>query len=234
LASTPLVLVVDDEPHITKLSSMALESQGIRSISAASGLEALDKAEKYRPDLVLLDIVIPDIDGLEVMQRLRTLRPVPIIVVTGKGSGPDRARGLDLGADDYVVKPFHADELVARVRAVLRRSAPDDDTPEARGVVAFDGIVIDLEKRTVTRDGEPVPLSRNEWLLLQHLAEHPGKVILHSELLTKVWGAEYENDVPYLRVWMSRVRHKLGLRAGSGGRIKTYLGIGYRLDVEGH
>ena len=231
MASAPLVLVVDDEPHITKLSSMALEAQGIRSIAAASGQEALDKAEKYRPDLVLLDIVIPDMDGLEVMQKLRSLRPVPVIVVTGKGSAPERARGLDLGADDYVVKPFHADELVARVRAVLRRVAPDDE-PDVRGVVAFDDIVIDLEKRTVMRSGEPVSLSRNEWLLLQHLAEHPGKVILHSELLTKVWGSEYENDVPYLRVWMSRVRHKLGLRAGGGGRIKTYLGIGYRLDVE--
>ena len=232
MAPGPLVLVVDDESRMTKLASLALQEEGIRSITANSGQEALTKAEEFRPDLVLLDIVMPDVDGIEVMQQLRGRRSVPIILVTGKGSVAERTRGLDLGADDYVVKPFHADELVARVRAVLRRASHAEEDAAQPGIVAFDDVVIDLERRLVTRAGRAVPLSRNEWLLLQYLASNPGKVILHMELLTKVWGPEYRDDVPYLRVWISRVRRKLGSRPGGPSRIKTYLGIGYRLDLD--
>jgi two-component system KDP operon response regulator KdpE len=154
---------------------------------------------------------------------------VAVVLLTAKGSIADKAKGLDLGADDYIAKPFHPDELAARVRAVIRRSS--GATP-GRSIVAFDDIEIDLERRLVTRRGELVQLSRTEWLLLQHLAANAGKVILHTELLTKVWGPEYRDDVQYLRVWVSRVRRKLGAKPGQPGRIKTLLGIGYRLDVE--
>jgi two-component system KDP operon response regulator KdpE len=230
MSTRPLVLVADDEPRITKLVSIALGEEGFRVITASGGEEALRKAEEYRPDVVLLDIVMPDLDGIEVMRQLRTSRPVPVILLTAKGSTADKAKGLDLGADDYVAKPFHPDELAARVRAVIRRAS---GTAPGSGVVAFDDVEIDLERRMVTRDGQLVQLSRTEWLLLQHLAANAGKVVLHTELLTKVWGPEYRDDLQYLRVWISRVRRKLGAEPGEPGRIRTFQGIGYLLDVEG-
>jgi two-component system, OmpR family, KDP operon response regulator KdpE len=230
LSTQPLVLVADDEPRITKLVSIALQAEGFRVVTASGGEEALRKAEEVRPDVVLLDIVMPDLDGIEVMQQLREWRPVPVILLTAKGSTSDKAKGLDLGADDYVAKPFHPDELAARVRAVLRRAS--GVTP-SHGIVAFDDVEIDLERRMVTRGGQLVQLSRTEWLLLQHLATNAGKVVLHTELLTKVWGPEYRDDLQYLRVWVSRVRRKLGAEPGEPGRIKTFQGIGYLLDVEG-
>jgi two-component system KDP operon response regulator KdpE len=227
--SKPLVLVADDEPRITKLVAVTLTDEGFRVITAGGGEEALRKAEEMRPDLVLLDIVMPDLDGIEVMRQLREYRPVPVILLTAKGATADKAKGLDLGADDYIAKPFHPDELAARVRAVLRRSS---GASPGSGVLAFDDIEIDLERRMVTRNGELVQLSRTEWLLLQHLAANAGKVVLHTELLTKVWGPEYRDDLQYLRVWVSRVRRKLGAEPGEPGRIKTFQGIGYLLDVE--
>ncbi|MGD0248778.1 MAG: response regulator transcription factor [Candidatus Limnocylindrales bacterium] len=232
MSTQPLVLVADDEQRITKLVSMALTDEGFRVVTAAGGEEALAKAEEVRPDIVLLDIVMPDLDGIEVMRQIRERRSVPVILLTAKGSAADKAKGLDLGADDYVAKPFHLDELAARVRAVLRRAS---GISSGIGAVHFDDVEIDLEKRMVTRGGELVELSRTEWLLLQHLAANAGKVVLHTELLTKVWGPEYRDDLQYLRVWVSRVRRKLGAKPGEPGRIKTFQGIGYLLDVEeGH
>jgi two-component system, OmpR family, KDP operon response regulator KdpE len=230
VASQPLVLVADDEPRITKLVAIALGEEGFRVITAATGEEAIRKAEEYRPDVVLLDIVMPDLDGIEVMGQLREGRPVPVILLTAKGSTADKAKGLDLGADDYIAKPFHPDELAARVRAVLRRST---GASPGMGVIRFDDVEVDLERRIVLRGGELVQFSRTEWLLLQHLAANAGKVVLHTELLTKVWGPEYRDDLQYLRVWVSRVRRKLGAEPGEPGRIKTFQGIGYLLDVDG-
>jgi len=225
----PLVLVADDEPRITKLVAVTLSDEGFRVITASGGEDALSKAEDLRPDLVLLDIVMPDLDGIEVMRQLREYRPVPVILLTAKGATADMARGLDLGADDYIAKPFHPDELAARVRAVMRRSV---GAAPGGGIVRIGPIEIDLERRMMTRDGELVPLSRTEWLLLQHLAANAGKVVLHSELLTKVWGPEYRDDLQYLRVWISRVRRKLGAAPGEPGPITTFQGIGYVLEVD--
>ncbi len=213
MSTQPLVLVADDEPRITKLVAIALSEEGFRVVTANGGEQALQKAEEVRPDIVLLDIVMPDLDGIEVMRQLRERRPVPVILLTAKGSTADKAKGLDLGADDYIAKPFHPDELAARVRAVIRRSGGAE--PGA-GVIKFDDVEIDLERRMVTRGGELVQLSRTEWLLLQHLAANAGKVVLHTELLTKVWGPEYRDDLQYLRVWVSRVRRKLGAAPGAG------------------
>ena len=229
VGAQPLILIADDEPRITKLVSIALSEEGFRVVTSSSGREAVRLAEEYCPDVVLLDIVMPDMDGIDVMRQLRETRSVPVILVTAKGSTADKTRGLDFGADDYISKPFHPDELAARVRAVLRRSG--GGTP-VTGVLRFDDIEIDLERRMVLRDGELVQLSRTEWLLLQHLALNAGKVVLHTELLTKVWGPEYRDDIQYLRVWISRVRRKLGVRPGESGRIRTFQGIGYLLDVE--
>jgi two-component system KDP operon response regulator KdpE len=229
MSTQPLVLVADDEPRITKLVSVALTGEGFRVVTASGGEDALARAEEVRPDIVLLDIVMPDLDGIEVMRLLRERRPVPVILLTAKGSATDKAKGLDLGADDYIAKPFHPDELAARVRAVIRRSVGGQP---GSGVLRFDDVEIDLERRTVTRGGELVALSRTEWLLLQHLAANAGKVVLHTELLTKVWGPEYRDDLQYLRVWVSRVRRKLGAKPGEAGRIRTFQGIGYLLDVD--
>src|SRR5205085_5534755 len=195
------------------------------------GEEALKKAEEVRPDIVLLDIVMPDLDGIEVMRQLREWRPVPVILLTAKGSTSDKAKGLDLGADDYIAKPFHPDELAARVRAVLRRA---DAAGSARsGVVRVRGYEIDIKRRLVRHGTEIVPVSRTEWMLLQHLAQNAGKVVLHSELLTKVWGPAYRDDLQYLRVWVSCVRRKLGAARGQQGPIITYPGSGYSLVADG-
>ena len=229
VSTQPLVLVADDEPRITKLVSIALGEEGFRVVTASSGEEALTKAEEVRPDIILLDIVMPDLDGIEVMRQLREWRSVPVILLTAKGSTADKAKGLDLGADDYIAQPFHPDALAARVRAVLRRAA--GVTPGG-GIVHIGAVEIDLERRFMTRDGELVQLSRTEWLLLQHLAANAGKVVLHSELLTKVWGPEYRDDLQYLRVWISRVRRKLGAAPGEPGPITTFQGIGYVLNVD--
>jgi two-component system KDP operon response regulator KdpE len=229
VSTEPLVLVADDETRITKLVSLALKEEGFRVIVADGGREALQKAEDYRPDVVVLDIVMPDLDGIDVMRELHERRSVPVILLTAKGSTSDKAQGLDLGADDYIAKPFHPDELAARIRAVLRRAS---GVAPGSGILAFDDVEVDLERRIVRRDGEIVQFSRTEWLLLQHLAANAGKVVLHTELLTKVWGPEYRDDLQYLRVWVSRVRRKLGAAPGEPGRIKTFQGIGYLLDVE--
>ena len=225
----PLVLVADDEPQITRLVALSLAGDGFRVLTALGGEEALQKAEESKPDIVVLDISMPDIDGLEVMRRLREWRPVPVILLTGMTSTADRTKGLDLGADDYVAKPFHPDELAARVRAVLRRASgvTRGDAP-----VRVGNIEIDLERRHVSRDGSPVALSRTEWLLLQSLATHRGQVVLHSELLTEVWGQEFRDDLGYLRVWISRLRRRLGAAPGEAGPITTFQGIGYVLDTD--
>jgi two-component system KDP operon response regulator KdpE len=177
---------------------------------------------------VLLDIMMPDMDGIEVMHRLRERSAVPIILLTAKASTADKTVGLDLGADDYIAKPFHPDELAARIRAVLRRAR----TP-ASGVrlICFDDVEIDLERRIVRRGGEVVQFSRTEWALLQHLASNANRVLLYPELLTKAYGSEYADDFQYLRVWISRVRRKLGAPKGEQGRIRTYAGVGYLLDT---
>jgi len=229
VSTEPLVLVADDETRITKLVSLALGEEGFRVVTAESGRDAIQKAEEYRPDVVVLDIVMPDLDGFEVMHELQDRRPVPVILLTAKSSTSDKTQGLDMGADDYVAKPFHPDELAARIRAVLRRAT--GVAPQS-GMVIFDDVEIDLERRIVTRDGTIVQFSRTEWLLLQHLAANAGKVVLHTELLTKVWGPEYRDDLQYLRVWVSRVRRKLGAPPGEPGRIRTFQGIGYLLDVD--
>jgi two-component system, OmpR family, KDP operon response regulator KdpE len=229
VANQPLVLVADDEPRITKLVALTLHDEGFRVVTASGGEEALRKAEEMRPDIVLLDIVMPDLDGIEVMKQLREWRPVPVILLTAKGATADKAKGLDLGADDYIAKPFHPDELAARVRAVLRRAS---GVAPGSGIVHIGPIEVDLERRLVTRDGKLVSLSRTEWLLLQHLAVNAGKVVLHTELLTKVWGPEYRDDLQYLRVWISRVRRKLGAAPGDPGPITTFQGIGYVLNAD--
>jgi two-component system KDP operon response regulator KdpE len=228
VAAKPLVLAVDDEAGILRLIRLELSSLGFRVIAASSAEEALEVVERQRPDIVLLDILLPGMSGLEGLRLMRERWPVPVIMVTARDRELDKVRGLEMGADDYIVKPFGADELAARIRAVLRRASgiqPDQ-------VVRADGIEIDLNRRVVTgRDAEPITLTRTEWQLLEHLAANAGKVLLSGELLAKVWGPEYRDDLQYLRVWVSRIRQKVERDPANPEIIKTRPGIGYMLEA---
>ncbi len=226
--TTPPLVLVADEPRVTRHVADTLSRDGFRVVAAHRGEAALAVDDELRPDIVLLALALPDLDGFEVMRQLQERRQVPVVLLSAKGSTADKARGLDLGADDYLAKPFQTEELAARVRAILRRTL---DLSVGQGVVGFDDVEIDLARRLVTRGGKLVHLSRTEWLLLSHLAANAGRVVLHGELLTKVWGPEYREDLGYLRVWVSRVRRKLGTPPGQAGRIRTFQGIGYLLDV---
>ena len=228
----PLVLAVDDEPGVLRLIKLELSTQGLRVITATDGEEGLRMAEQQRPDLIVLDIMMPDISGLEVMRRLRERSSVPIILLTAKDHDQDKVRGLDLGADDYLIKPFNPEELSARVRAILRRGIRTTDGEE--NIITIGDVEIDLTRRLVKKNGEVVSLTRTEWMLLQQLAANAGKVMLNTELLSKVWGPEYRDDLQYLRVWVSRLRGKLENEPSKPRLIKTLQGIGYLLDYEGH
>ncbi|HET6614556.1 MAG TPA: response regulator transcription factor [Dehalococcoidia bacterium] len=224
----PLVLAVDDEPGILRLIKLELTPQGFRVLTAENAAEAMEVAQEYRPDIALLDIVMPDMSGLELMRELRERGDLPVILLTAKGSDTDKVRGLEMGADDYLAKPFSPDELSARVRAVLRRAV---GSTAVDNIVRIDDVEIDLNHRLVRSGGELISLTRTEWMLMQHLAANAGKVMLNAELLSKVWGPEYRNDLQYLRVWVSRLRHKLEKDPSKPRLIKTFQGIGYMLDV---
>jgi len=230
MTTMPLILVVDDDANILHFIKLELMSQEFRVVTTQDGAEALKFAEEQRPDLVVLDVVMPNMSGLEVMRRLREISRVPIILLTGRNRDQDKVRGLDMGADDYVAKPFNPDELSARVRAVLRRGQMLDEGKET--VLRNGNVEIDLEKRLVKKGGEIVTLTRTEWMLLQYLALNAGRVIVNSELLTRVWGVEYSSDIQYLRVWISRIRHKLGEDTSNQTLIKTMPGVGYLLTVD--
>ncbi len=230
MSTEPLVLAVDDEAGILRLIKLELTTQGFRVVTASSGEEALRMAEEQRPDIALLDIVMPEMTGLEVMRRLRERSSIPVILLTAKGSESDKVRGLELGADDYLAKPFSPDELSARVRAVLRRSV---GSSAAENIVHVGSVEVDLNRRLVKRSGKIVTLTRTEWMLLQHLAANVGKIMLNAELLSKVWGPEYRDDLQYLRVWVSRLRRKLEDDPSKPKLIKTFQGIGYMLAGPG-
>ena len=230
MSASPLVLAIDDDPGILRLIRLELISQGFRVLMARGGDEGLRLFDEHKPDLVLLDVLMPGIDGLEVMRRLRERRDVPIVMLTARGADADKARGLDLGADDYLAKPFGPEELSARVRAVLRRCATAQ--PPGRRI-EIGPLTIDLHRRLVTHEGRIVVLTRTEWMLLQQLASNPGRVMLNSELLSKVWGPEYRGDLQYLRVWVSRLRKKIEPDSSTPSVIRTFQGTGYMLAMPG-
>ncbi len=228
MASEPLVLGVDDEAGILRLVKLELTAQGFRVITASNGADAMVLIEEQRPDIILLDVVMPDLSGFELLRSIRERWHTPVIMVTARDREVDKVRGLAAGADDYIVKPFGADEMGARIRAVLRRASGID----AEQVVIADHIEVDLGRRLVKRDGENVALTRTEWLLLQYLAANPGKVILNGELLSKVWGPEYRDDLQYLRVWVSRIRQKIETEPSAPKIIITRPGIGYMFQAD--
>lgn len=233
MSTQPLILVADDEPRITKLVSIALSEEGFRVVTASGGEEALAKAEEVRPDIVLLDIVMPDLDGIEVMRQLRERRPVPVILLTAKGSTADKAKGLDLGADDYVAKPFEPRELVARIKAVLRRrSAPAGD----RGgdtTVEFAGWRFDrLKRQLVSPQQVVVPLSSAEYRLLSAFVERPRRVLTRDQLLDATRGQGVVVADRAIDLAVSRLRQKLSAAQDGEQLICTIRGEGYIFDAE--
>ena len=225
-----LILVVDDEPPIVRLVRAKLQADGYAVITASRGEEAIRLVDDERPDLVVLDVMMPGMDGFETLRRIRTLSQVPVIMLTARVGDADKLRGLEGGADDYVTKPFNPDELSARVAAVLRRSAGAAPVG-GRTVLRYPGVELDLERRRVTVAGEEVRLSRTEWELLSQLAGNAGRVMLHGELLSRIWGPEFRDETHYLRTWVSRLRAKLEPDADAAPLITTFPGVGYRLET---
>jgi two-component system KDP operon response regulator KdpE len=222
------VLVVDDEPQIVRALKVILRSAGYATEAAESKQEALNAVSVRPPDAMVLDLVLPDGSGVDVCADVRRWSSLPIIVLSAVGDEHEKVRALDAGADDYITKPFGTDELLARLRAVLRRAAEDGGEPE----IAIGNLVVDLGARTVTIDGAEVHLTPIEFDLLRQLAVHRGKLVTHRQLLHEVWGPAYETETHYLRVHVAHIRSKIEPEPSRPRYLITEPGIGYRLRDE--
>jgi len=228
-ASEPLVLVVDDEPAIRRFLRATLSAHGFRVAEAATAAEALEKLAASPPDVVLLDLGLPDRDGLDVLAELRGWSAVPVIVLSARQREPDKVAALDAGADDYLSKPFGTDELLARMRVALRHAArPGGASPVYRA----GELVVDLEARLVTVRGREVHLTPHEFKLLAALVMKAGKVLTHRQLLREVWGPEYGDENHYVRVYMAQLRRKLEREPARPRYLRSEPGVGYRLVAE--
>lgn len=222
------VLVVDDEPQIQRFLRPALIASGYEVLMADTGREALRLIATAAPDVVVLDLGLPDLDGKDVLREARGFSKIPIIVLSARDREAEKIAALDAGADDYVEKPFGIGELMARLRVALRHAAKAGT--EAT-IVQCDRVVVDLDKRLVTRDGEPVKLTPKEYDLLAILARHAGRVVTHRQILASVWGAAHAEDTQYLRVFVGQLRAKIEIDPTAPKLIQTEPGIGYRLIV---
>ncbi len=226
------ILVVEDEPKLAKLVRSLLESDGYRVVAATNGEDALDMVELTQPDLMLLDLLLPgQIDGYEVCKRIRTVSGMPVIMMTAKAQESDKVRGFDLGADDYITKPFSSRELLARVKAVLRRSSLQEGRVDSE-VIQVGRLSIDLGRRRVAVAGRDVELTATEYSLLAELARNAGRVMLHEELLARVWGPGYRGETEYLRAYIRYLRRKLEEDPAHPQYILSRPGIGYYLLAE--
>jgi two-component system KDP operon response regulator KdpE len=226
----PMILVVDDEAPIRAFLRAALESHGYRVIEAETARQAVSQAATRAPDLVLLDLGLPDGDGFEVLRRIREWSSLPILVLSARGRDPDKIRALDSGADDYVTKPFSIGELLARMRAALRRNSRAAGTEEP--TIEVGALCVNLDQRRVTLEGEEVRLTPIEYRLLALLARHAGRVMTHEQLLREVWGPPYTTQTHYLRVYMAQLRQKLERDSARPEFLLTEPGVGYRLRSE--
>jgi two-component system KDP operon response regulator KdpE len=228
-----LVLVVDDETRLINFMRMNLELEGCRVISATNGREALDQIREEMPDVVLLDVMMPGMDGFETLKRLRTFSQAPVLILTAKDDEEDRIKGLELGADDYIGKPFSHRELVNRIRAVLRRYYTIPPTPQTT-VQVDDRLTIDFARREVLVNGERVNLRPTEYRLLYHLVQNAGYVMTHEMLLSRVWGPEYRDETHYLRLYITYLRQKIEEDPADPKYILTERGVGYRfVNIDG-
>jgi two-component system, OmpR family, KDP operon response regulator KdpE len=226
-ATDRIILVVDDEARMVRFVRMNLELEGFQVVEANDGVEALEKVRDALPDLVLLDVMMPGMDGFETLARLREISTVPVIMLTVKGEETDRIRGLELGADDYVAKPFSPRELASRIRAVLRRA--EMPSPVARTAIRVDDhLEIDFRQREVIVGGERVRLRPTEYRLLYHLVNNAGWIMTHEMLLSKVWGYEYRDETGLLRLYITYLRQKIEPDPAHPRYIFTERGVGYR------
>ena len=220
------VLVVDDDPSLLRALTISLGARGYEIAAARTGEEGIDRVAHWHPDVVLLDLGLPGIDGVEVIRGVRGWSEVPIIVLSARHQSMSKVEALDLGADDYVTKPFGMDELLARLRAALRRAPGADQDPH----VEAEGFTLDLDTRKVVRDGTEVHLTPKEWELVSVLVRNPGRLISQRQLLQDVWGPEYGTETEYLRVLMGRVRRKLEADHSRPRHFITEPGMGYRFE----
>jgi two-component system KDP operon response regulator KdpE len=218
-------LVIDDEPQIQRLLGITLEANGYRVATADNGEAGLAAAAQHRHDIIILDLGLPDLNGIAVLQRLRSWTQTPVIVLTVQDEEANKIEALDSGADDFVTKPFKAGELLARMRAALRRA---NRGSQEQPVFRTGDLVVDLTHRRVTREGQPVKLTATEYALLCLFIRHAGKVLTHRHLLREIWGPEHEKDTQYLRVYMIRLREKLEADPSSPTLFLTEPGVGYR------
>ncbi len=227
-ASRPRVLVVDDEPQIVRALKVVLREAGFEAVPATSVAEALDQGAVRPPEAAIVDLVLPDGDGVEVTRRLREWSDMPILVLSAVGDEEQKVRALEAGADDYITKPFGARELVARLQAALRRAGPSEEEPS----LAVEGLEVDLAARIVRRGGEAVHLTPIEFDLLRVLVRNRGRLMTHRKLLAEVWGPEYVDDIQPLRTHIARLRGKIEPEGGAGPRyIVTDPGVGYRFSL---
>ncbi|ROQ36509.1 two-component system KDP operon response regulator KdpE [Frondihabitans sp. PhB188] len=218
------ILVADDDPQIVRALRITLGAAGYEVVTAADGAAALAQAISQHPDVVMLDLGMPHLDGVQVVQALRGWSQVPILVVSGRTGAADKVDALDAGADDYVTKPFAMDELLARIRALTRRTAPAAESPAVR----LGDVTVDLAARVVTGPGGPVRLTPTEWRLLELLLANPGRLITREAMLTQVWGPAHARDTGYLRLYLAQLRKKLEPVPGAPRYLVTEQGMGYR------
>ena len=221
------ILVVDDEERMVRFIRLNLEHDGFQVSEAFNGKEAIQKMRDLTPDLILLDVMMPDLDGFEVLETIREVSNVPVIMLTAKGEEDDRVRGLELGADDYITKPFSPRELVSRVKAVLRRT--ESASGSMHGLIEVDErLKIDFDRREIWLEGKLVKLRPTEYRMLYHLVQNAGWVVSHDQLLTKVWGYEYRDEPHYVRLYINYLRQKLEADPSNPKHILTERGVGYR------
>ncbi|MDX2160423.1 MAG: response regulator [bacterium] len=221
------VLVIDDEVQIRRFLRISLEAAGYQAHETANGTEGIQKAAQLRPDVIIMDMSLPDMDGLDVLRRIREWTKTPIIILSVRDTDQDKVTALDAGADDYLTKPFSTDELLARIRAALRHAAPD----AAPQIFQAGGLVVDLTRRLVTVAGTAVKLTPTEYALLRLMIQHAGKVLTHRQILREVWGREYESETHYLRVYFAQLRQKIETDPTRPAIILTEPGVGYRLVI---
>ena len=226
------ILIADDDPQILRALTVTLRARGYDIVTAGDGAEALEMAASHRPDLVMLDLGMPKLDGVEVIQGLRGWTQVPILVVSGRSDAADKVDALDAGADDYVTKPFAIDELLARIRALTRRVVNPGDDP----IVEFGGVSVDFTAKQILRRGTPkresIRLTPTEWRILDILVHNAGKLVTREELLTQIWGPHHTKDTGYLRLYFAQLRKKLEPVPAEPRYLVTVLGMGYRFEPD--
>jgi two-component system KDP operon response regulator KdpE len=227
---TPAILVIEDEPHMRTLLQVTLRQQGYHCIHAANGLDGVMQTEKCSPRVVLLDLGLPDMDGVEVTTRIRGRSNVPIIVLSARGGDEDKISALDAGANDYITKPFSPGELLARIRAAIRNHVPPSDNAET-GTVRVGELVVDFDMRRVTVADKEVRLTPTEYRLLGLMIRSPGRVLTHQQLLKEVWGPGHTSQLHYLRIYMKKLRYKIDAEPAQPRYLINEPGVGYRLKL---